>query len=87
MRRHQPFAYIIFGAFLGGILVFQLSNNQTPILFDDTTKRSLLTRANRTTSSPHEAPGEIHAHDHEGVDRQEQLFAFQHEHGWFNTWL
>ncbi|KAI6190269.1 N-acetylgalactosaminide beta-1,3-galactosyltransferase [Aphelenchoides bicaudatus] len=73
MRRHQPFIYIIFGAVLGGLAVFQITNHST----SNTTNDHELTRADRVElGNPN-----IHAqdHDHKG-EKQERLFAFQHEH-------
>lgn len=75
MRRHQPLLYIVFGAILGGLGVFQVTNN--PSLTSLDTKK--LTRADRTELNN----DAIHSHEHEHEGSQERLFAFQHEHGKF----
>lgn len=75
-RQQQPFAYILFGAILGGFVVFQL-NQQNVRLFTSNQGTKAVLRANRSELLEHP---EIHRHEHDDGS-QEQLFAFQHEHG------
>jgi hypothetical protein len=75
MRRHQPFIYLVVGAILGGLGVFQVTTRPSFTSLDTKT----WTRAERTELENDAVPG--HENEHEGS--QERLFGFQHEHGKF----